>query len=219
MVNTTTAKNSQSNQFTSTNYFIFSLAISDLIYNFILACVWITRLGLNILNINYICQISIFISYICSFLSAAFTTLFTFQRFIAVVNPLKSATSFSLQSKYVIRRVILVLLLLSMIVYSFSLFLYDTSPKKDHEANEAQSICGVKENYTNWVYIIDNTLDSFLTLIVPSVGIIFMNVAICKSLSKYQKSNIFNKMRKMSAKKRRKKQKRKLCPKRPLTYQ
>ncbi|CAF0715581.1 unnamed protein product, partial [Brachionus calyciflorus] len=174
----------------ASNYFIVFLAISDLIYNFILACVWITRLGLNILNIKYICQISVMISYICSFLSAAFTTLFTFQRFMAVVNPLESTNNF-LHSKKVIIKLTLVLILFSFIVYSFSLYVYDTSPKKDHEVSQALEVCGVNEKYSNLVYTIDNTVDSFLTLIIPAIGIICMNLAICKSLSNYQKTNLF----------------------------
>lgn len=93
--------------FSSSSYFIFALASSDLIYNSILALVWISRAELyDVVNINYVCQISIAISYICGFLSAAFTLLFTFQRFMAVVQPLKAATTFSLQSKRFIRRLI-----------------------------------------------------------------------------------------------------------------
>ncbi len=73
-------------------------------------------------------------------------------------------------------------------MYSFSLFLYDTEPKKDYEFSESVRSCGVKESYTNFVYIFDNTIDSFLTLILPSIGIICMNIAICKSFSNHQKS-------------------------------
>lgn len=175
----------------SSNYFICFLAISDLIYNIILACVWITRIGFNILNKKYICQASVMISYICSFLSAAFTTLFTFQRFMAVVNPLKMSYNF-LNSKKSILLLTLGLIMFSCMVYSFSLFFYDTSAKKDHEVSDELEICGVNEKYTNLVYIIDNTLDSFLTLIIPAIGITIMNMAICKSLSNYQKKNILN---------------------------
>ncbi len=76
----------------------------------------------------------------------------------------------------------------SILVYSFSLFLYDTEPKKDYEFSEAVRSCGVKENYTNFVYIFDNTIDTFLTLLFPSIGILFMNIGICKSFSNHQKS-------------------------------
>lgn len=192
-------KSHKTSHFASSNYFIVFLAISDLIYNFILACVWITRLGLNILNIKYICQFSVMISYICSFLSAAFTTLFTFQRFMAVANPLKSFNNF-LNSKKAIVRLTVVLIIFSFIVYSFSLFLYDTSSKKDHEVSAEHETCGVNEKYSNLVYTIDNTVDSFLTLIIPAFGIIVMNLAICKSLSNYRKSNILNDENSMVAK-------------------
>ncbi len=97
--------------FSSANYFIFALASSDLVYNLILALVWISRANLyDVVNINYVCQITICVSYICSFLSAAFTLIFTFQRFMAVVQPLKLATGFSLQSTRFIKRLILVLI-------------------------------------------------------------------------------------------------------------
>lgn len=179
------------NQFSSSNYFIFCLAFSDLMYNFVLLLVWISRIGYNLVHLKYICQLTIAITYICSFLSAAFTTLFTFQRFMAVLRPLKSATNFSLQSPCFIKRLILGLCVFSLLVYSYSLFLYDTEPKKDHENTEAFSKCGPKDHRKNLLLIIDNTVDTLLTLIIPSFGIIFMNVAICRSFSNYQKESLF----------------------------
>lgn len=73
-------------------------------------------------------------------------------------------------------------------VYSFSLVLYDTEPKKDYELSESVRACGVKEKFTSFVYIFDNTADTFLTLIIPLIGILIMNAAICKSFSKHLKS-------------------------------
>ncbi len=179
------------NHFSSSNYFIFCVAISDLMYNVVLLLVWISGVGINLVHIKYVCQITIAITYICSFLSAAFTTLFTYQRFMAVSRPLKLATTFSLQSPRFIKKVILVLVIFSLVIYSFSLFLYDNEPKKEHEHTEASSKCGPKESHKNLVLIIDNTLDSMLTLIIPSFGILFMNFAICRSFSNYQKENMF----------------------------
>lgn len=75
----------------------------------------------------------------------------------------------------------------SILTYSFSLFMYDTELKKDYELSKAVRSCGVNENYTNFVYIFDNTADSFLTLVIPSIGILIMNVTICRSFSKHQK--------------------------------
>ena len=175
-------------QFLSTNYFIFALAVSDLAWNFILLLVWITEAGLyNVVNNNYICQVSIVISYVCSFLSAAFTLLFTFQRFLAVVKPLKSATGSTLQSTHFIRRLIIGLIAFAFLIYSFSIFLYDMTPKKDHELAEAVAKCGVNANYIKAVDIFDNTVDPFLTLVIPSLGIIAMNGLIVRTFSKYQK--------------------------------
>ena len=180
-------------RFSPTNYFIFSLAISDLFYNLILLLVWITNMNVNMLNHNYVCQLSIFITYICSFLSAAFTTLFTFQRFMAVVKPLRSATSFSLQSTRFIRRLIIFLIIFSSIIYSFSFFLYDANLKKLHESQPIQlAVCGIKEGYKQLVLTLDNTIDAFFTLIIPAISIFCMNIAICKSLTNYHKDNILN---------------------------
>lgn len=176
-------------QMHSSNYFICFLAISDLVYNIILACVWITKIGFNILDRKYICQLSVMISYICSFLSAAFTIMFTFQRFMAVVNPLQLANNF-INSKRIIIQSTFGLIVFSCLVYSFSIFAYDTSAKKDHEASVEQEICGINQAYTNFVYILDNTLDSFLTLIIPAIGITVMNVAICRSMMGSYKENI-----------------------------
>lgn len=75
----------------------------------------------------------------------------------------------------------------SILIYSFSLYMYDTEPKKEHELSKSVRSCGVNNNYTSFVYIFDNTVDSFLTLILPSTGILIMNIAIIKFFSKYQK--------------------------------
>jgi len=76
--------------------------------------------------------------------------------------------------------------------------MYDAEPKKEHEdSTELQNICGIKNGYSNIVNIIDNTLDSFLTLIIPSFCILFMNIAIIKTISKNEKS-IFEKIRNIS---------------------
>jgi hypothetical protein len=188
--------------FSTSNYFIGFLSISDLIYNIILMLVWITRVGFNILNTRYICEVSIALSYICSFLSAAFTTMFTFQRFMACVYPLKSATSYSLQSKSKIKCLTFILIVFSCFIYSFSLFMYDAEPKKQHEeSTELQNICSIKNGYNNIVNIIDNTLDSFLTLIIPSFCILFMNIAIIKTISNSQNS-ILKKIQNISKRKK-----------------
>lgn len=185
-------KPSYANQFSSTNYFIFSLAVSDLIYNIVLALAWVTETEIyNFLHRNYLCQISVMLTYICSFLSAAFTTLFTFQRFMAIVNPLRSATSFSLQSTRVIRRVVLGLFVISCLLYSFSLFMFDSEPKKQHNESVVKNRCGVKREFFIKRLIFDISIDCLLTLIVPSIGILVMNFAICKSLANYRKTNIF----------------------------
>lgn len=108
------------------------------------------------------------------------------------MNPLKSATSFSLQSTRVIRRVIIALVVFACITYSYSLFLYDSAPKRSHEFEESQKeVCGPASEYKKVISILEVTLDSFLTMIVPAVGILFMNFSICRSLSKYNKENIF----------------------------
>jgi hypothetical protein len=182
-----------SSQFSSTNYFIFSLAVSDLVYNFVLALMWLTTNDIiNVLNRDYVCQISVMTTYVCSFLSAAFTTLFTFQRFMAIVNPLKSATSFALQSTRVIRMVVLALFIFACLLYSISLVLYDNEPKKQHLEAPEKEVCGVKEKHFKVRLVFDNTVDFLLTAIIPSIGILIMNFAICKSLADYRKTNIFN---------------------------
>lgn len=98
-----------------------------------------------------------------------------------------------MQSTRVIRRVIIVLIVFACIAYSYSLFLYDTEAKLAYESTEEdkKEMCGPVSEYKKLVIMLDNTLDSFLTMIVPAVGILFMNFSICRSLSKYNKENIF----------------------------
>lgn len=110
------------------------------------------------------------------------------------MNPLKSATSFSLQSTRVIRRVIIVLIVFACLAYSYSLFIYDAELHPRHNATGAlvmEPRCAPRTGYKYIAMTLENTLDSFLTMIVPAVGILYMNFSICRALSKYSKENIF----------------------------
>jgi hypothetical protein len=126
------------------------------------------------------CQITVYITHVCSFLSAAFTLSFTLQRFIAVLFPLHANTIISSRSSIIN---ILLLLFFGFSFYSFSFFV----------TNLSQGQCREDENYPALFPLL--IVDTCLTFILPFICIVFCNCAIVYKLQKRKQcAGIFGKL-------------------------
>jgi hypothetical protein len=73
-----------------TKFYLICLSISDLVYLSVLFFVWLDAEDFsNILNKNYVCQFSVYLTYISGFMSANLIIVFTTQRFFSIVFPFK----------------------------------------------------------------------------------------------------------------------------------
>jgi hypothetical protein len=113
------------------------------------------------------CQITVYITHICSFLSASFTLSFTLQRFIAVFFPLHTHMIISTRSSIIN---ILLLVLFACSLYSFSFFV----------TNISQGHCQEDESYPALFPLL--IIDICLTFVFPLIFILLLNIAIVYKL-------------------------------------
>jgi hypothetical protein len=165
-----------------TNSLLFALAFSDIFNNIIPLIAWLTDLNLvDFLAIDFNCQLFSYLKYICRFLSAMFTLMYTIQRFVAVWSPLDNRNrAYKFKPTYVIT----ILILFALVIYSFSFRCFDSKSKVNENTgvlffDEDKPRCGPSRTSVDLVYMIDNTIDLLLTVIIPIVGIISLNTIVC----------------------------------------
>ncbi|KAK9499344.1 hypothetical protein O3M35_002395 [Rhynocoris fuscipes] len=73
----------------SSSYYLSALAISDTGVLFFTFTSWLSLFEVSLFNKHGLCQLSVYLMQVCSFLSVWFIVAFTVERFIAVRYPLK----------------------------------------------------------------------------------------------------------------------------------
>ncbi|CAF3453797.1 unnamed protein product [Rotaria socialis] len=158
-----------------------SLAVADFLYLLIIFLSIIDELINQIIGLNRsltLCQVTVYITHVCSFLSANFTLSFTLQRCVAVTFPLHADTIISNRSSIIN---ILVLLLFGCSFYSFSFFL----------TNISHGQCREDETYPALFPLL--IVDTCLTFVVPFIFILIFNGAILYKLQQRKKfSSVFD---------------------------
>ena len=126
-----------------------------------------------------LCHITVYITHVCSFLSAAFTLSFTLQRFVAVLFPLHANMIISNRSSIIN---ITLLVAFACTFYSFSFFV----------TNISLGQCREDESYPVLFPLL--IVDICLTFVVPFIIILLCNFAIVYKLqSRKQFTNRFGK--------------------------
>lgn len=115
-----------------------------------------------------LCQATVYITHVCSFLSATFTLSFTLQRFVAVYFPLHAHLIISYRSSIIN---ILVLVFISSTFYSFSFFV----------TNISQGQCREDESYPFLFPLL--MVDICFTFTIPFIFILLCNFAIVIKLN------------------------------------
>jgi hypothetical protein len=163
----------RSQQFRRARFFLISLAISDSIYLIILLCYWLEEMRIyNILNRNIICQTTVYITYVASFMSSAIVLAFTVQRVISIVFPFAQSTKSKSKVAFFL------MLLFAGLFYSFAFWGYYIE-KTDDDENEPY--CKARPVYENLVDQL-NLVDSVFTFCIPFTGILILNLVIIKKL-------------------------------------
>ena len=147
-----------------------ALATADFLYLLIIFLSIIDTLTYQIIGLHrslLLCHITVYITHVCSFLSANFTLSFTLQRFVVVFFPLHANTMISNHSSIIN---ILSLVFLSCGFYSFSFCVTSISNGQ----------CQEDENHSALYSLL--IVDICLTFVLPFIFIFFLNLAIVYKL-------------------------------------
>jgi len=160
-----------------------ALAVVDFLYLAIIFLSIVDHLAGQIIGLHrslIFCQTTVYITHICSFLSASFTLSFTVQRFVAVIFPLHANTIISNRASLIN---ILVLSFLACGYYTFSFFV----------TKLVKGQCREDENHPALFPLL--LIDTCLTFIIPFICILLCNCAIVYRLRNRKRfENIFGKI-------------------------
>lgn len=172
--------------------FLFYMAISDTMYLIIMFCLWLSNY-VNVLHRPVICQLTLYLTYVCNFINAYYTIAFTAQRFFAVVKPFRVS---HVLSWYRSRCLALVIVFIAGGIYSYIPFSVSVESGR----------CYSREKFRQVNKYMD-IIDCILVFLIPYIVIITMNTIIVISLRQiktnqheilFRNPSQFNQMREMT---------------------
>ncbi|XP_073975798.1 G-protein coupled receptor isoform X2 [Rhodnius prolixus] len=164
----------------SSSYYLSALAVSDtgvLIFTF---TSWLALFDVVIFNEHGLCQLSVYLMQVCSFLSVWFIVAFTVERFIAVRYPLKRPSMCTVTRAKV---VLIGLSLLALLGNAPYIFISSVANVQDAEfaENKSELICSLSRELED-IGEIFNHIDLVVTLIVPFLTIVVLNTLISRTV-------------------------------------
>lgn len=164
----------------SSSFYLAALAISDTGFLMVIFISWLNMIDISIFNQPIFCELSVYLSSVCSFLSVWFVVAFTVERFIAVGYPLKRPSMCTVSRAKV---VIACLTLASLLFYMPQIFISGLERRPDRANNQTVLMCELKDEYRDLYNILDS-VDFFMVLILPFFAISFINTSICLTVWK-----------------------------------
>jgi hypothetical protein len=141
--------------------FLFYMAISDTIYLFILFCLWLSNY-INILHRPVICQLTLYLTYVCNFINAYYTISFTAQRLFAVIKPFRVS---HVLSWYRSRCLALGIIVIACLIYSYLPFLVGIVHGRCYSLE-----------HLRWINELMDIIDCIIVFLIPYIMIITMNI-------------------------------------------
>ncbi|XP_050517196.1 thyrotropin-releasing hormone receptor-like isoform X1 [Diabrotica virgifera virgifera] len=158
----------------SSSYYLAALALADSGYLLCLLVLYCSSNNfIHLYNMQGICQMCIYLTYVFSFLSVWLIVAFTIERFIAVQYPLKKPYICTAKRA---KKIVSGLGLVAFLLYIFAFWITDVI---DNE-------CQLKPKYINFMEVF-NYVDTTMTLVLPVIMIVGMNIMIARSLFKLRK--------------------------------
>jgi len=153
--------------------FLFYMAISDTIYLSILFCLWLSNY-INILHRPVICQLTLYLTYVCNFVNAYYTVSFTVQRLFAVVKPFRVS---HVLSWYRSRCLALFIIIIACLIYSYLPFLVGIVNGRCYSLK-----------HLRWINELMDIIDCIIVFLIPYIMIITMNTIILISLKRMKQA-------------------------------
>lgn len=157
----------------SSSYYLAALSAADFGFLASISLVWLNnKLDVPVFNRDGWCQLMVYVSSVCSFLSVWLIVAFTVERFIAVQYPLHRPRVCTVSRA---KATVIVLSVASLLVHSYTFLTAGIIRTSDGD------VCELRESYHELMRVI-NILDTVITLIIPIGMIITMNTMITRNL-------------------------------------
>ncbi|XP_069104837.1 neuropeptides capa receptor-like [Argopecten irradians] len=148
----------------SCSYYFAARSITDTCFILTLFIAWLDFVDVRIFHLDGVCQITVFLSYVSSFLSVSCVVCISFENYIRICKPTKVNTFCSTQ---VAKRIMISLSLISIAGYNFPL--WATRVSEFH----GKTYCLTLEQYRT-IELGLTYVDTVLTLMIPFFVIIFL---------------------------------------------
>lgn len=151
------------------------LAFLNFVDTMFLVCVlvnWLQFLGINVMNQNGVCQTMVYVSYVSSFLSVYTVVSFTTERWVIMYKPLRKSTLCTRKNALI---VLSSLTVGSLMLYSFTIW---TTMIEVHERPTGSHRACTSSPKFHKLESILTTVDTIITLIIPSIVIIVLNIGV-----------------------------------------
>lgn len=158
---------------TSCSLYLCARSLSDTGFLISLFFIWLGDMKVNAFKAPGMCQLIVFLSYVCSFLSVWFIVIVTFENYIRICLPFQVSIYCTTRKANVIT---LLFIVLSVLLYSFTI--WTTAAKI---TDTGMSMC---EPFTEYVDLFQYFLyvDMVITLVLPTLITITLMLPITFSL-------------------------------------
>ena len=153
----------------SLSVYLAALAVSDSFFLLTMLVIWLNYVKFPLFHREGFCQGTVYVSYCSSFLSVWLVVSFTVERYIAICHPLKRPEMCTVGRA---RMVVAGLVITAMVGYSCTLWTTGIAVVRTH-----YRLCTPLEDYMR-VHTLLTYIDTILTLIIPFVLILVLNITI-----------------------------------------
>ena len=148
----------------SSSVYLAVLALSDTGFLFALFLSWFSWIKIHLVSRPVLCQLIVYLTYVCSFVSVYSVVAFTCERFIAVLYPFHRKRLCTKKNATIVEGT---LILFGMLFYSFPLW----------TSTITNGWCLPMTNFLAFLKVMIG-IDTVITLFIPSVVIIILNICI-----------------------------------------
>ena len=161
----------------SSSIYLAALSLADAAFLVCVLVSWVINVGVNVYAQQGWCQTFMYLTYISSFLSVWYVVAFTVERYISIHFPLRRQDFCTTRRAKI---VVAGLAAISAILYNFGTWMHGVT------LIGPMPICAPLPKYTHVVHIFNN-IDTVITLLLPFLAIMFMNVRIAHKVVQFYK--------------------------------